>query len=230
MLVSSTSSLSSGSVQPPASGVPPQTEARGWQAEGERGWKHARLGQALLPSGRNRAGCCSHEQERVRAMGRAHMVYPHPRTTAPARTPTACGGAPGRRSTRQRGRRPAPRRPAGAEANACTPCRAARRWHCGAGAGRVGEEVPAAHSWLSRQGGAVLAVLDGVIYSRGGSPVEIAPSILQHSIACKASCNSKGNRRLSTPPSVLHLVRCRRASSQPSLYLAPFLRHGQRRL
>ena len=190
-----------------------------------RGWA-----RRCCQAGRTGAGCCSHEQERVRAMGRAHMVYPHPRTTAPARTPTACGGAPGRRSTRQRGRRPAPRRPAGAEANACTPCRAARRWHCGAGAGRVGEEVPAAHSWLSRQGGAVLAVLDGVIYSRGGSPVEIAPSILQHSIACKASCNSKGNRRLSTPPSVLHLVRCRRASSQPSLYLAPFLRHGQRRL
>ena len=56
MLVSSTSSLSSGSVQPPTSGVPPQTDARAWQAEGERGWKHARLGQALLPRGRNRGG------------------------------------------------------------------------------------------------------------------------------------------------------------------------------
>ena len=128
MLVSSTSSLSSGSVQPPASGVPPQTEARRWQAEGERGWKHARLSRhccQALGSGWNRAGCCCHAQERVQAKGQAHMVCRHPRTTAPARTPTACGGAPGRRSTRRRGRRPAPRRPAGAEANACAPARRA---------------------------------------------------------------------------------------------------------
>ena len=135
MLVSSTSSLSSGSVQPPASGVPPQTEARVQQAEGERGWKHARLSRhccQALGSGWNRAGCCCHAQERVQAKGQAHMVCRHPRTTAPARTPTACGGAPGRRSTRRRGRRPAPRRPAGAEANACTTCRKAAR--CPAGA------------------------------------------------------------------------------------------------
>ena len=129
--------------RPGRSSLPPQVCRRKLRHDGgrqrvnavgsTRGWA-----RRCCQAGGSGAGCCSHEQERVRAKGRAHMVCPHPHTTAPARTPTACGGAPGRRSTRRRGRRPTPRRPAGAEANACTTCRAARRWHsclkgCGGG-------------------------------------------------------------------------------------------------
>ena len=122
MLVSSSSSLSSGSAQPPT-GVPPQTEAEGgrrrvYAAGSGRGWS-GDVAKRLSAGGRGTCcRCCYHAQRRVKR-ARAHMACPHPRTAVPARTRTACGGAPGKRSTRRRGLRRARRRPAGAEANAC---------------------------------------------------------------------------------------------------------------
>ena len=130
MLVSSSSSLSSGSAQPPT-GVPPQTEAEGgrrrvYAAGSGRGWSGG-VAKRLSAGGRGACcRCCYHAQRRVKR-ARAHMACPHPRTAALARTRTACGGALGRLCTRRQGRRSARRRPAGAKANACARARPGRR-------------------------------------------------------------------------------------------------------
>ena len=135
MLVSSSSSLSSGSAQPPT-GVPPQTEAEGgrrrvYAAGSGRGWSGG-VAKRLSAGGRGACcRCCYHAQRRVKR-ARAHMACPHPRTAALARTRTACGGALGRLCTRRQGRRSARRRPAGAKANAYARerRRGAPYWRC----------------------------------------------------------------------------------------------------